>query len=45
MVRFVARHGTPTLEDYRRAYAGFGAEWPGEAEIRRRHPVADDPAA
>ncbi len=38
--RMVARHGAPSIEDYRRAYDGFGAEWPGEQEIRRRHLVA-----
>jgi hypothetical protein len=25
MARMVAWHGAPSLEDYRRAYAGFGA--------------------
>ncbi|MGH3722376.1 MAG: hypothetical protein ACRDRI_26755 [Pseudonocardiaceae bacterium] len=45
MARMVARHGAPSLEDYRRAYAGFGAEWPGDEEIRRRHIVAPDTAA
>ncbi|WP_297701592.1 hypothetical protein [Mycobacterium sp.] len=43
--RMVARYGAPTMEDYRRAYAGFGAEWPGDEEIRRRHIVAPDAAA
>jgi hypothetical protein len=38
----MARYGAPSIEDYRRAYAGFGAEWPGDAEIRRRHVVAPD---
>lgn len=42
--RQVARHGAPTLEDYRRTYASFGAAWPGDDEVRRRHLVAD-PAA
>ena len=45
MARMVARFGAPSLDDYRRAYAGFGAEWPGDDEIRRRHPVAPDTAA
>ncbi|MGH3980424.1 MAG: hypothetical protein ACRDRZ_15690 [Pseudonocardiaceae bacterium] len=45
MARMVAPVGAPTLEDYRRAYAGCGAPWPGDDEIRRRHPVATDPAA
>jgi hypothetical protein len=45
MARLVARIGAPSLEDYRRAYAGCGAPWPGDDEIRRRHPVAADPAA
>ncbi|MGH3429457.1 MAG: hypothetical protein ACRDQZ_18135 [Mycobacteriales bacterium] len=45
MARLVARIGAPSLEDYRRAYAGCGAQWPGDEEIRRRHPVAADPAA
>jgi len=45
MARMVARYGAPTLEDYRRAYAGFGADWPGDEEIRRRHIVAPDTAA
>lgn len=43
--RMMARHGAPSLEDYRRAYAGFGAQWPGDEEIRRRHIVAPDTAA
>ncbi len=41
----VARYGAPSIEDYRRAYAGFGADWPGDDEIRRRHIVATDTAA
>jgi hypothetical protein len=45
VARMVARYGAPTIEDYRRAYAGFGVEWPGEEEIRRRHIVAPDAAA
>ncbi|MGH4013967.1 MAG: hypothetical protein ACRDSL_08590 [Pseudonocardiaceae bacterium] len=45
MARMVARFGAPSLAAYRRAYAGFGAEWPGDDEIRRRHPVAPDTAA
>lgn len=40
MARAVARHGAPILDDYRRAYTGCGAEWPGDDEIRRRHFVA-----
>ena len=44
MARFVARYGAPSLEDYRRTYAGCGLPWPGEEEIRRRHPVADSAA-
>ena len=40
--RMAARHGAPSIEDYRRAYASFGAEWPGDDAIRRRHPVAPD---
>ena len=43
--RMAARYGAPSIEDYRRAYAGFGAEWPGDEEIRRRHIVAPDTAA
>ncbi|MCA1836149.1 MAG: hypothetical protein LC721_07415, partial [Actinobacteria bacterium] len=45
MVRLVARIGAPSLADYRRAYAGCGAPWPGDDEIRRRHAVAADPFA
>jgi hypothetical protein len=45
MARLVARVGAPSLEDYRRAYAGCGVPWPGEEEVRRRHPVAAPPAA
>ena len=45
MARLVARIGAPSLEDYRRAYAGCGAPWPGDDEIRRRHPVTTDPVA
>lgn len=40
--RMVARHGAPPIEDYRRAYASFGAPWPGDEEIRRRHFVAPE---
>lgn len=43
--RMVARHGAPSIEDYRRAYASCGAQWPGDDEIRRLHPVAPDSAA
>ncbi|MGH3896929.1 MAG: toll/interleukin-1 receptor domain-containing protein [Pseudonocardiaceae bacterium] len=39
------RVDAPSIEDYHRAYAGFGAEWPGDAEIGRRHIVAADTAA
>lgn len=39
MARLVARVGAPGLADYRRAYEGCGLAWPGEDEIRRRHPV------
>lgn len=42
--RMVARHGAPSLDDYRRVYAACGLDWPGDDEIRRLHPVAD-PAA
>ncbi|HEY6424726.1 MAG TPA: hypothetical protein VIY28_16070 [Pseudonocardiaceae bacterium] len=45
MARLVARVGAPSLDDYRRAYSACGAPWPGDDEIRRRHPVAADPAA
>lgn len=45
MARMVARFGAPSLEDYRRAYTGFGAKWPGNDEIWRRHPVVPDTAA
>jgi hypothetical protein len=37
MARLVARIGAPSLEDYRRAYAGCGVAWPGDKEIWRRH--------
>jgi hypothetical protein len=40
VARMLARHGAPTLEDYRRVYAQSGVSWPGDEEIRRRHPVA-----
>jgi len=42
--RWAARHGAPTIEDYRRIYASFGAPWPGDEEIRRLHIVADTAA-
>jgi hypothetical protein len=45
IARMVARHGAPSLDDYRRVYAASGLDWPGDEEIRRRHPVAADPAA
>ncbi|MGH3671869.1 MAG: hypothetical protein ACRDSH_14755 [Pseudonocardiaceae bacterium] len=43
VARMVARHGAPTIEDYRRVYQQSGLVWPGDEEVRRRHPVA--PAA
>ena len=33
--------GAPTLAHYRTVYAQAGAPWPGEAFVRRHHPVAD----
>ena len=45
VARMVARHGAPSLDDYRKVYAACGIYWPGDDEIRRRHPVAADPAA
>ncbi len=42
VARMVARHGAPSVEDYRRVYASCGAAWPGDEEIRRRHPVAPE---
>lgn len=42
--RQAARFGAPSLEHFRRAYAGFGAEWPGDDVIRQRHLVADPTA-
>jgi hypothetical protein len=42
VARLIARKGAPpSVEDYRRPYAACGLEWPGEDEIRRRHPVSD----
>lgn len=43
--RIAARHGTASLEDYRRVYAAFDEPWPGDDEIRRRHVVGPDSAA
>ncbi|MGH3831644.1 MAG: hypothetical protein ACRDRS_14555 [Pseudonocardiaceae bacterium] len=40
VARMVARHGAPTIEDYQRVYQQSGVPWPGDEEIRRRHPVA-----
>ena len=40
VARMVARHGAPAIEDYRRVYEQSGVPWPGDEEIRRRHPVA-----
>lgn len=45
MARMVARHGAPSLEDYRRTYTAAGLEWPGDDAVRARHPVADDPTS
>jgi hypothetical protein len=39
VARMVARFGAPTIEDYRRVYEQDGFSWPGDEEIRRRHPV------
>ena len=42
VARLIARKGAaPSVEDYRRPYAACGLDWPGEDEIRRRHPVGD----
>lgn len=36
-------HGPPApLALYCRAYAAAGVPWPGDDEIRRRHPVTSD---
>lgn len=43
--RMLARHGAPSLDEYRQVYAACGLDWPGDDEIRRSHPVAADPAA
>lgn len=40
-LRQAARFGAPSLDQLRRAYDGWGREWPGDDEIRRRHVVAD----
>ncbi|MGH3827454.1 MAG: hypothetical protein ACRDQX_09825 [Pseudonocardiaceae bacterium] len=40
VARMVARHGAPTIEDYRRVYQQSRVPWPGDEEVRRRHPVA-----
>lgn len=40
MARWVARHGAPTIEHFRRVYEQAELDWPGEEEIRRRHLVA-----
>jgi hypothetical protein len=40
VARMVARFGAPTIEDYHRVYDQSGVPWPGDEEIRRRHPVA-----
>ncbi|MCD2191642.1 hypothetical protein [Actinomycetospora soli] len=44
-LRQAARYGAPTLDDLRRAYAGWGQQWPGDDEVRRRHVVAERPVA
>ena len=36
-----ALFAAPTLAHYRAVYAQAGAPWPGEAFVRRHHPVAD----
>ena len=41
VARMVTRFGAPTLAQYRRVYQACGLDWPGDDEIRRRHPVAD----
>lgn len=40
VARMVARHGAPSIEDYRRVYEQSGAPWPGDEEIRRLYPVS-----
>ena len=32
--------GAPTMDHYRRVYQALQVPWPGDAEIRRRYPVA-----
>jgi len=39
VARMVARHGAPSINDYRRVYDSCGVQWPGDEEIRRRYPV------
>lgn len=41
--RQAARFDAPTLAHYRAVHEAQGAPWPGEAFIRRHHPVADPP--
>ncbi|MGH3752303.1 MAG: hypothetical protein ACRDRP_06325 [Pseudonocardiaceae bacterium] len=36
VARMVARHGAPSLDEYRRVYAACGLDWPGDDEVRRR---------
>lgn len=38
--RQVARHGAPSIEDFRQVYDAIGAAWPGDEAIRRDHFVA-----
>ena len=38
--RMAARFGAPTMDHYRRVYQALQVPWPGDAEIRRRYPVA-----
>ncbi|MGH3612684.1 MAG: hypothetical protein ACRDRK_08820 [Pseudonocardia sp.] len=45
IARVVARHGAPSLDDYRKVYAACGLDWPGDEEVRRLLPVAADTAA
>ncbi|MGH3865088.1 MAG: hypothetical protein ACRDQ4_02935 [Pseudonocardiaceae bacterium] len=42
IARMMARHGAPSIEHYRRVYEQSGVPWPGDEEIRRRHPVAPE---
>lgn len=42
IAELVAERGAPSLDHYRRVYRSIGVDWPGDDEILRLYPVANN---